>query len=254
MAAHRILFYDIETAPAIAYVWRADTDYVSMDMMIETPFLINWGAKWAGESKVHSAVVTPEEALARDDRRIVDELASLIRTADVTVAHNGDRFDMPVLNGRILKHNLEPLGPARTIDTLTLARKAFALPYNKLDFLGEYLGLGRKIKTDIDLWKGCVAGDLKCLKEMQKYNKQDVVLLERVFDALKPYVRNLPRLYDADRENMTACPSCGGEEFIIRGYYRTQAGTFAKMQCKNCLRYSRQRTSEKLKKLGPYPL
>lgn len=252
--AHKILYWDIETAPAIAYIWRPDDQYVPMDRLIEPSFILNWGAKWEGERKVYSGLVTPEEAIARDDSRIVSDIAHMLREADASVAHNGDKFDFPILNGRILKHQLEPLGPLRTIDTLTLSRKAFQLPYHKLDFLGEYLGLGRKLKTNQDLWNRCVAGDKLALARMKRYNRQDVVLLEKVFEAMKPYVRNLPRLFDAERENERACPFCGLDTLQVRGYYRTQASTMVKYQCTVCERYSRAKSTERLKKLGVHPL
>lgn len=251
---HRILYWDIETAPAIAYIWRPDDQYVPMDRMVAPPFLLNWGAKWAGSSKLISGLVTPEEALERDDSRIVAEIADLLREADASVAHNGDKFDMPILNGRILYHRLEPLGPARTIDTLTLSRKAFGLPYHKLDFLGEYLGLGRKIRTDQDLWNRCVAGDYQALTRMKRYNRQDVVLLEKVFEAMKPYVRNLPRMFDASYDGERACPFCGHDTMVVRGYYRTQASTMVKYQCTVCERYTRAKATERNKRLGVHPL
>jgi predicted RNA-binding Zn-ribbon protein involved in translation (DUF1610 family) len=250
----KVLLYDIETGPAIAYVWRADTEYVPMDMMLHPPFLINWGAKWLGGTKIHSGLVTPEEAIVRDDKRIVSELADIIRQADLIVAHNGDRFDLPVLNGRILKHQLETLGPVKTIDTLKLSKASFSLPYNKLDFLGEYLDLGRKIKTDMDLWKGCIAGDIKALKQMQKYNKRDVELLEQVFERLRPYAKGLARMQDASYEGEFACPNCGGWNLIVNKHRRTQAGTFTTYQCKDCGRYCSYPSADRAKKLAVRPL
>lgn len=250
---HRVLFFDIESAPATAYIWRPDDSYVPMERLLESTFLINWGAKWAG-GKLQSGLVTPEEAQARDDKRIVSDLADLIRTADAVVAHNCDGFDLPMLNNRLLYWQLEPLGFIRTIDTLKLARKNFRLEYNKLDYLAEYLGLGRKIKTDMDLWRRCVAGDPAALEGMRRYNRQDVLLLEKVFEAMKPYVRNLPRLVDGAREGERVCPFCGSEDLMARGYYRTQASTFGKLQCNKCARYSRYRTVERLKKVGVHPL
>lgn len=251
---HRVLYFDIETSTAISNTWRAKTEYVPMDMMIAEPFIINWGAKWAGQTRVFSGLVTPDEARNRDDSRIVADLADIIRKADAVVAHNGNQFDLPVLNGRVIKYGLEPLGPVKTIDTLILSKNSFGLTYHKLDYLGEYLGLGRKIKTDIDLWKGCVAGDQASLNQMKRYNRQDVLLLEKVFEAMKPYVRNLPRLFDGAREGERVCPFCGSEDLVARGYYRTQASTFGKLQCNKCARYSRYRTVERLKKIGAHPL
>lgn len=254
MAALRTLFFDIETAPLLAHIWSPTDQYVTHDRTLHDSFMISWSGKWAGEERVHSAVLSSDEAKAQNDERIVVALAEMIRKADIIVAHNINQFDLPMLNNRLLALRLEPLGPTTTIDTLKLARKNFRLAHNKLDYLGEYLGLGRKIPTDFALWRRCYLGEAKALKEMVTYNKQDVVLLEQVFEAIKPYVRGLTRMYDADRESMRACPTCGSEDLISRGTYRTQASTFGRLQCKSCGRYCRYRTVERLKKLSVHPL
>lgn len=243
--ALKILFYDLETAPLLAHIWTPRDEYVTMDRLIHDSFLLTWSAKWRGEKPIHSGVLTGLEAQQQDDKRIVTELAELIREADFIVAHNANRFDVPMLNNRLLALNLEPMGPKQTIDTLLWAKRSFRLAYNKLDYLGEFLGLGRKIKTDFDLWKSCYHGDEKALAQMAKYNKQDVVLLEKVFDALLPYVKNLPRLVEPTDGKQFACPTCGSAKLQRRGYCRTNASTFQRYQCTKCTRYCKERASIK---------
>jgi predicted RNA-binding Zn-ribbon protein involved in translation (DUF1610 family) len=233
-----------------AFIWSPWDGFVPHDRVIHDTFLLTWSAKWAGEREVLSDTLTSAEALDRDDTRIAASIAELLREADVVVAHNGDRFDIPKLNGRLLQLGLEPLGPVRTIDTLKLAKRNIKVAFNKLDYLGEFLGLGKKIKTDWSLWERCYNGDEKALAEMTRYNKRDVVLLEQVFNRLKPYVRQLPRLHDGEGD---ACPSCGSHNLIRRGVYRTNSSNFPKMQCKDCGRYSRSRKADP-EKLAVYPL
>jgi DNA polymerase elongation subunit (family B) len=241
----KLLFFDLETAPSLAHIWHPTDQYVTHDRLIHGSFTLTWSAKWAGEKTIHSGVLTGKEAVRQDDKRIVVELAEMVREADFLVAHNADRFDVPMFNVRLLALGLEPLGPKRTIDTLKLAKKNLRLPYNKLDYLGEMLGLGRKLKTDFDLWRNCYHGDEKALARMARYNRQDVILLEKVYDRLKPYVKNLPRLVEATDENVFACPSCGSEDLHRRGVYQTNVSTFQKYQCVDCLRYCRDRSAEK---------
>lgn len=254
--AQGVLVFDIETAPLLAHIWQARTEYVPHHALVHDSFLLSWAAKWYGspENNVFSAVLTTDEAKNQDDSRIVSLLADMVRNADVTIAHNIDRFDIPMLNNRVLALDLDPLGPVRTIDTLKLAKKNFRLAYNKLDYLGEFLGVGKKIPTDFDLWLRCYHGDREALNEMVTYNRQDVVLLERVFDKIKPHVRNLPRLFDAGWDGQLGCPHCGSTKLVIRGYYRTQASTFPKFQCKGCRRYHRARSSTAQPKFKVHPL
>ena len=250
----QILLFDLETAPLLAHVWRPDDAYIPHERMIHDSFLLCWGAKWRHQKTVMTGVLTPKEAVAQDDTRIVKELADLIREADIVVAHNADRFDVPMFNNRLLLLGLEPLGPVRTLDTLTLARKNFRLSHNSLDYLGQALGLGSKVKTDFALWRRCYQGELSALERMRAYNRRDVVLLGQVFERLLPYVKNLPRLVEGSHRGEMSCPSCGSGDVIKRGFFRTQASTFQKVQCVFCGRYSRYRTSEPVNKLGLTPL
>lgn len=242
----KVLFYDLETAPLLAHIWHPSDDYVPMDRLVHGSFLLCWSAKWADGKKVMSGVLTGPEARDQDDGRIVAELAELVREADFLVAHNANKFDIPMFNNRLLILGLEPMGPKRSIDTLVLAKQAFRLPYNKLDYLGVALGLGRKLKTDFDLWLACYQGDAKALAQMVKYNRQDVVLLEAVYGKLLPYVKNLPRLVEPTSLGQFACPTCGSENLTRRGVHRTNASTFQRFQCV-CGRYCRQKTSDKVR-------
>lgn len=249
----RILYFDIESAPLLAYIWNPTDDYVTHDRLIHDSWIITWSAKWAHENKVRTGCVTPSEAIMQDDSRILKELADLMRSADIVVAHNGDRFDIPVINGRLIQLGQAPLGPVQSIDTLKLARRTFKIAYKNLDYLGEILGMGRKLKTGFDLWKRAYHGDPKALKAMSKYNVQDVVLLERIFNAMKPYVKGIGRLFEPQYDGQFACPCCGGEDLVRRGYYRTTSCTYQRYVCNNCGRYSKDRTGIK-NKLAVTPL
>jgi hypothetical protein len=241
----KVLIYDLETAPLLAHIWHPTDDYVAHDRLIHDSFLLTWSAKWHGVKGMQTGVLSGKEAVSQNDKRIVKELAVLIREADFVVAHNADRFDVPMFNNRLLAYGLEPIGPKRSIDTLKLAKANFRLAYNKLDYLGEFLGLGRKIKTDFDLWKSCYHGDEKALARMARYNRRDVVLLEQVYDRLLPYVKNLPRMAEPAHDGQHACPSCGSEDIISRGTYNTNVSTFRRFHCRSCKRYSRSRHAVK---------
>lgn len=245
---HRVLLFDIETAPLLAFIWHPADDYVPHDRLRQESFMLSWSAKWYDEETVLSDYLSPREVKKQDDSRLVHNLALLIRKADVVVAHNGAGFDIPMLNNRLLLLGLEPLPPVRVIDTMLLARKAFRLPYNKLDFLADKLLGEKKIKTDFDLWKRIYldphgkseyAEGLTPMQYMAKYNKRDVVLLEGVFRALLPYVHNLPRLVDPEYNGEAVCPYCGSASRTKRGFHHTNASRYQRYQCNDCRRYHR---------------
>ncbi len=235
----RLLFYDIEVAFMLSALWQLDAGYVNPDML-EQPekFLLSWSAKWSDETKVRSQVVTPTEAKAEDDSRIVDGLAKLVRQADYVVAHNGNKFDLKRLNTRVLLNGSQPLGSVQTIDTLLIARQSFDFASNRLNFIAKLLDIGEKHSTSLDLWRRCIRGEGKALKQMQEYNKQDVILLEHVFHAMRPYAKKIPRLIDAAEWRQENCPYCGSADRKPgeNPYHRTGVNTYPKWRCEECKR------------------
>jgi hypothetical protein len=245
MTARRVLFLDVETAPLLAHVWQAKVEWVRPEMMVEDrseTYLLTWSAKWGGDERVKSMRLTAAEARRQDDSRIAGGLAALVRQADVIVAHNLNRFDLPVLNARLVIGGLEPVPPVTTIDTLQWAKSNFKFTYNDLNTLGQVLGVGEKVKhPGFVMWRTAYMGDVAALKKMEAYNRGDVVLLEAVFDRLLPYVRRVPRLYHAHADQ---CVYCGSTRLQRRGLTSTAVHTYQRWQCQGCRRYMRSRTSE----------
>jgi len=128
------------------------------------------------------------------NRALLAELWKLLDAADIVCAHNGDRFDLRFSNSRLLVHGFGPYSN-KSIDTLKIARKHFKFGSNKLDDLGNYLGVGRKLFTlSRDTLLGAVAGNRRCWADLKKYNAQDVLLLERVCLKLRPWATTHPNL------------------------------------------------------------
>lgn len=228
----RLLFYDIETAPMLSFHWQPKTEYVAAPMVeADDRFLLCWSAKWSDSTEVITGRVSQKEARAQDDTRIVGSLADLMREAPYVVAHNGNRFDYKRVNARLLLNRLAPLGNVQQIDTLNIARQSFDLPYNNLNYLAQKLGFGQKLHTDFELWRRAYYGEVTALKQMEAYNRQDVVLLEHVFHAIAPYAKTLPRLVDAAEWREELCPYCGSKERKRSGFYRTKVNTCLKFRC-----------------------
>lgn len=244
--ALKVLVWDIETAPGTAYYWRPKVQFIPHHMVINPPFMICWSAKWLGEKKVMSDYARPEEIANRDDARICVTLANLIRQADVVVAHNGDAFDEPFLRGRLYANNLEPLGPVDSIDTKKMAAKDFDLSHNNLDAIAKLRNLDTKDKTDFSWWTDILAGSVTRMQDMVRYNKKDVVILEEIFESMRPHVTRLKRLYDI-AEGVAACQHCGSINVQKRGIKkaRTHASNFQQYQCQECMRYFRLKMKDK---------
>lgn len=240
MAEMRVLYFDVETAPMLTRAWNT-RDWIGHQMILHDQHMLSWAAKWRGQSRIRSDVVTPEEALARDDSRITASLIDLVRDADLVIAHNADKFDVPTLRTRAIDMGLEPIGPVKSIDTLKVARRDFKFASNRLDYIARKLKVGAKMDTGgYGLWEHAVEGDAQALRKMRKYNKQDVVVLEAVFEAMLPHMSRVPRLW---RAHGLQCVYCGHYNLHRRGFRDTAVYSYVRMQCVRCRRYQQHRNS-----------
>ena len=101
------------------------------------------------------------------------------------------------------------------------------------DYVAQELGLGSKVKHEgHEMWIKCMARDKDAWRAMEKYNRQDVALLEKLYDRLRPWIRNHPNrgLYD----DGIACVTCGSQNLQRRGIQRTVNTTYARLQCNDC--------------------
>jgi DNA polymerase III epsilon subunit-like protein len=243
----KILILDIETAPIRAKVWGIWNQNISIDQIESDWFILTWAAKWLFEEKTYSAALTAKEAVAQDDSRILKGIWEMLNEADIIVAHNGDKFDLPKLNTRFLLNKMNPPLPYQSIDTLKHIKRNFAFTSNKLEFVNRMLGLPRKSKHDgFELWSKCYAGDEEALNKMLDYNVNDVVILEETYLRLRPWIKPHPNtaLFILD-ENEHRCPTCGSNKLEDEGKkYYTTVNAYSQFRCTNCGAIGRKRSSD----------
>ena len=236
----KILLFDIETTPMPVWVWDFGKQYVPYTNLVRDDageqrfwYVLSWAAKWLYDDNTISDVLTPEEAIERDDKRIMESIWKLLDEADIVVAHNGDRFDIRKLNARFILNGMNPPSPYKSIDTLKIARKEFAFSSNKQDFLTKTFGVSEKLKTEFQLWIDCMDGNKERLAEMLKYNERDVIGLEQVYLKLRPYIKNHPNLGILMDDNV--CPSCGSKNLKASdATYFTSSNEFPVYRCGGC--------------------
>lgn len=242
----KVLVLDIETAPIRAYVWGIWNQNISINQIESDWFILTWAAKWLFGKKVYSGAVTAQEAVRQDDKRIVKSLWVLLNEADIVIAHNGEKFDIPKINSRFILNQLNPPLPYQQIDTLKHIRRQFGFTSNKLDYVNKLLNLPRKQDTGgFELWEGCYRGEDKSIKKMLSYNIQDVRILEETYLMIRAWIKPHPNmgLFILD-EKQNRCPSCGSKDLSHEGHYHTTANVFEAFRCDNCGGVGRMRLSK----------
>lgn len=243
--APKILIYDLEVSPMLGWVYQLYDARVLKVEQNASIMSISW--RWYGEKETHHANLlnvtrvnddTANLALVKLIRKLFDE-------ADIVVAHNANRFDNKVATASFLRYDLTPPSPYKTVDTLQVARSVAKFASNSLDSLCDLFGIGRKSKvTHADLWYECLNGSVKAWKQMEKYNNQDVDLLYKLYEKLRPYTKNHPNLGDIAQLD-GVCPKCLSPNLKKEGTHARRGGRVQSWSCNNCGGWCNEATIKK---------
>ena len=224
----KILLIDIETAPMLAMVWGTRKQYIDHEWIVENGYILCWSAKWLGS----------EEQMFQKFQRgkpkvLLDGIHALLNEAHAVVHYNGKKFDVPTLNREFLIHGLNPPSPYKQVDCLQTMWDTFAFPVNKLDYISQILGIGKKLeKEGPQFWKDCMADKQEAWKKMEAYNRHDVVLLEGVYKRILPWIKKHPNR--AALTGLPVCPTCGSFDYNPAGTYTANQLSYEQYKCGGC--------------------
>lgn len=237
MPKARILFLDIETAPIIAAVWGIHDQNIGLDQIIEDWSILSWCAKWLGDDHTYYEDVRHQKNL-RDDKKILQKIWKLLNEADIIITQNGKHFDEKKLNTRFLLNGMHPPSRFKHLDTLQIAKGKFAFTSNKLEYMSKTVNvvfkkLDHKEFPGYKLWKECLDGNMKAWKDMEAYNKHDVLALEELYNKFSPWDNSVNfSVYDEDDTSMRC--NCGSTAYVKDGHNYTNTGKFQRYRCQKC--------------------
>ena len=227
---------DIERRPAISSHWGLWKQNISTHNIIDPGGMICFSYKWYDNPEPVNV-----SEWEQGTELMLETLWAVLDDADILVHYNGERFDVPHMNTELALAGYTPPSPFKQIDLLKTARKQFNFLSNKLDYVADQLGVGRKTETGgFDLWKRVMDGDAEAQKQMSNYNDDDVILTEKLYDRLRPWIPNHPHM-GTYLGNSWACSSCG---FDLRSAefdktYRTQVQSYGSCACPECGHWNR---------------
>ena len=238
-----ILFWDIETLPYQGFFWGLWEQNINPGFIQKDKSIICISYKWYGEELVHTLDIGQHKGRflkdPYDDSQVIKDFIPVINDADFVVAHNGDRFDYPILKARSIIHNL-PSFKVRKVDTLKMAKSCGQMPRgNSLKNLAVTLGLGHlKGTTNIAWWKDIAENSsYESLEKMLRYCDQDVRVLEACFERLWPHAEcvlpNIHRLTGGTK-GQTACNRCGSLNYRKHNKYIKNVLVYQRYMCKDC--------------------
>lgn len=239
----RVLLFDIETAPHTVYTFQCIKAWINPNQIIKASEIMCFAAKWLG------APLVMFDSYQRDknDKRVVRQIRSLLCAADVVVAHNGRAFDHKHVNTRMLFHGMKPPTPYKTVDTYRMSQSLFVFPRHKLDGIARYLASKGKVEHEgFALWEKCMRREHAAWKRMEKYNIQDVLLLEEIYLRFRPWDKKHPNIGLMHEDGIARCVACGSSALRETGTTSyTAARTFPVFECRTCGKMMRGRSAHK---------
>lgn len=215
------------------------TSAVLMNERDKIPLKLAWD--WSGPIVMDYKKITG----GGDDSKILPIIVERLNKADLVVMQNGDRYDIPVLQERLLAHGLKPIKNIITLDTLKSSKKSFYKVSHSLDSRSFEYGYGGKIKQDMEDCMDVSLGHPGKQKIRIKYNIKDVVdmrhVLFREFNYLNLQHKLLNYLRTFVKEKREYCKKCAArrqKRFEIKQVTvksKKFKGSEKKWECQSCL-------------------
>jgi hypothetical protein len=232
----KLLTLDIETTPNLAHVWQLWGQHnVGLNQLMESSELLCAAYKWRGEDETHF-ISGPSYEQNPGMGRTLKELYEAVCEADAIITYNGKKFDMPRLNSAFIEQGFDVPAPYQQIDLYQTVKRVFGWPSMKLDYVaGKLLGENKVEHEGHGLWVKCMAGDEDAWTRMREYNMQDVVITEKLYDKLMPWIPNHPNvLLYGDDVGGIACTYCHSLDYQQRGTRQLATGLYQQYRCNEC--------------------
>lgn len=250
----RILFYDIETSPLRAWVWKLGEQYVGhtqLDNAYSRYGIICVTYCWNDDKNAKVIDWGYEE---QDTAAVVESFDQIIQQADFTIGKNSDRFDTKMINACRMFSGLPglPEWTKYTDDLEKQMRRYFKLPSQSLDYISSQLGLGGKIKMEMSDWINIVEKTplgKECFTRMLKYGKKDVedtrFLWNKLVEHFDPKFNY--GVWKGSLDILCKHADCGSSNIRKNGTRATGQTRYQEYLCNECGRYAGRTTISKIK-------
>lgn len=223
-------------APREPRILHWDIESTALNATFGTILCIGW--KWHADPAVTVATILDGKGKKDmlDDRTVVSRFAAAFNECDYHCTWFGDRFDLPMVRSKLIKHGMQPLAPKPSLDLWRTTRRLFKAHSNRLAVWQQFLGLPHeKTPLDFDHWLRAAQGSKPDLAYIVEHCEADVRVLEDVFNRFRPWLDNEPvRGLFTGAADEGSCPSCGSTNVRRKGYKVAATRTYQQYHCLAC--------------------
>jgi uncharacterized protein YprB with RNaseH-like and TPR domain len=218
----KILAYDIEAS----------------NLSADFGIILTFGSKFVGQGKVEVLNILDyldkSKDLIKAERRLLMDISERMLTADVWLGHYSTWYDLPFINSRLLYHKLPVLPPNFSqLDTWKIARNRLKLRNNRLITISEFLGTDdEKNAIKPEQWLRALSCHRPSMDYIVEHNRRDVLVLEEVYNRIRPLVLDHPNRGVLDGRG--GCAICGEQKLQKRGFHITRTRKYQRFQCMSC--------------------
>ena len=239
-AKPKILYYDIETTPLKAYVWRLGDQVVRHDQLTADGGMYDIICITYCYNDGKPAKHLDWGYNKQNSKKMIEQFDKLINTADMVIGKNNKSFDDRHINTQRMLHGLPSIGDwsKKSDDLQTQMKKFFgkALPSQGLDYISKLLGVGGKIKMGLSDWVDILERrDEASFRKMIEYGKKDVEDTRAIWERVEDYIlpKHLPKSAKS-KFGDAGCRECGSCRVQSRGYRMQLSGKVHRGQCQDC--------------------
>lgn len=244
----KVLCIDIETFPIIGYVWALFKQNIGLKQIARDWSIMSFSCEWLDNDANFYADNRYEDDV-RDDTRLAALLHTLLNSADVVLARNGKKFDLPKIKARLAILGFTPIKPLKVIDPMLLNRDEFGFTSHKLEYTTGVLVPELRKSTHsaypgFELWYACMMNDPLAWVECESYNRTDVVSMKAEYMKLRGWYRKHPNMaiYVNAEQGQHTCGTCGsGNVTLLSDPAFTEVGIYNMYHCGDCGKYQRGR-------------
>lgn len=255
----KVVFWDLETLPDPERFYENIPSYGMWNgrgFNGEIQSIMSFGFKILGDDKPSCVNVWDFPNWLdnpNDDSALVAYIYEMLSDADEIVTHNGRKFDLPVLNTRLMYWGYPPLPKIHHVDTKVVAKR-ISLYSNSLGNVAKFFELDDKMtfSNKWSMWYRIAfkKPTKKDLKNMDEYCKMDVEVLSQLYEKFRPLHGNMAVNKNILHEDQSTCPSCGSDDLLSNGYRFQGSSKYQRLQCGACGSWSRKNIkNEKVRKL-----
>ena len=255
MKKPKVLFYDIETTPLLAWVWQCGEQVIRHGQLHDDRNMWDIICITYCYNDGKPAKHLDFDYDKQDSTKMIKEFDKLVAEADIVIGKNNKRFDDKMVNAIRMFKDL-PCNPdwiKYTGDLEKQLRKYFRLPSQALDYISAKLGFGGKIKMEMRDWVDIVTRHptrgRKAFNKMIKYGKKDILDTRNIYNYVANHCEPIfnQGLFQAD--DRPRCRHCGSASVHSKGYRQTTTSRYRLFKCNDCGRDAGRTTAKDPKKL-----